>query len=251
MRITLGVVAASFSLLAGVAQAAEIRVFATGAVQRSVQEIASAFEKETGNKIVASFGTAGGIGKKLEAGEPADVVLSSVGGLRDAKALLAEGEPVVVGRVRMGMAVKAGAAKPDISTPEKLKAALLAAPSVAYPDPGQGATSGVHFAKVLGEMGIADQVKTKAVLGKDGFDVAKAVADGHADIGFTQTTEIGSVPGAEVGGLLPDTYQLVSSYAAALTKQGATTDAAKAFYAAVTGAKGKETFAGQGFEVAK
>jgi molybdate transport system substrate-binding protein len=233
------------------ASADEIRVFGTGAVMHSVQEIAPAFEKETGHKIVATFGTAGAIGKRLEAGEKADVVLSSSGGLRDAKALLADGEPVIVGRVRMGMAGKPGAQKADISTPEKFKAALLEAPSIAYADPAQGSTTGVHFGKVLEQIGIADQVKAKAVLGKDGFDVGKAVVDGKAPMGFTQATEIQAVPGAEVTGFMPDAYQLVSSYAIALTKEGDKNEAAKALYAAITGPKGVDVFAHHGFEVKK
>jgi molybdate transport system substrate-binding protein len=233
------------------AHAAEVRVFGTGAVQHSVQAIAADFEKETGHKIVATFGTAGAIGKRLEAGEKADVVLSSSGGLRDAKALIADGEPVVVGRVRMGMAAKPGAPKIDISTPETFKAALLAAPAVAYADPAQGSTTGVHFGKVLEQAGIADQVKAKAVLGKDGFDVGKAIADGKAPIGFTQATEIMAVPGAEVAGYLPDAYQLVSSYAIALTREGEKSEAAKSLYARITGPKGVDVFAHHGFEVKK
>ena len=243
--------AATACALALPVTAAEIRVFGTGAVMHSVQEISASFETETGHKIVAAYGTAGAIGKRLEAGEKADVVLSSSGGLRDAKALLAEGEPVVVGRVRMGMAGKPGAAKIDISTPEKFKAALLAAPAVAYADPAQGSTTGVHFGKVLEQAGIAEQVKAKAVLGKDGFDVGKAVAEGKAPIGFTQATEIMAVPGAEVSGYLPDAYQLVSSYAIALTREGEKSEAAKALYARITGSSGISVFAHHGFEVQK
>lgn len=243
--------AATACVAAAPVMAAEIRLFGTGAVMHSVQEIAPIFEKETGHKVIAVFGTAGAIGKRLEAGEKADVVLSSSGGLRDAKALLAEGEPVVVGRVRMGMAGKPGAPKIDISTPEKFKAALLAAPAVAYADPAQGSTTGVHFAKILEQIGVADQVKAKAVFGKDGFDVGKAVADGKAPIGFTQATEIQAVPGAEVAGFMPDAYQLVSSYAIAMTKEGEKNEAAKALYARITGPKGVEVFAHHGFDVKK
>ncbi len=243
--------AASACALALPAAAAEIRLFGTGAVMHSIQEIVPAFEKETGHKVTMTFGTAGAIGKRLETGEPADVVLSSSGGLRDAKAKLADGEPVIVGRVRMGMAGKPGAPKPDISTPEKFKEALLAAPAVAYADPAQGSTTGVHFAKILEQIGVADQVKAKAVMGKDGFDVGKAVVDGKAPIGFTQATEIMAVPGAEVTGYLPDAYQLVSSYAIALTKDGEKSEAAKALYARIIGPSGVDVFAHHGFEVKK
>ena len=192
--------AASFCALALPATATEIGVFGTGAVMHVVQAITADFEKETGHHIIATYGTAGAIGKRLEAGEKSDVVLSSSGGLREAKALLADGEPLVVGRVRMGMAGKPGVPKVNISTPESFKAALLSASAVAYADPAQGSITGVHFGKVLEQLGIAEQVRAKGVLGRDGFDVGKAVSDGKAPIGFTQTTEIMAVPGAEVTG---------------------------------------------------
>lgn len=245
------VIAAAACALALPLSAAEVRVMGTGAVMHSVQAIAADFEKETSHKIIATYGTAGAIGKRLEAGEKADVVLSSSGGLRQAKALLADREPLLVGRVRMGMAGRPGASKVDISTPEAFKAALLAASAVAYADPAQGSTTGVHFAKVLEQMGIAEQVRAKAVLGKDGFDVGKAVSEGKAPMGFTQATEIMAVPGAEVTGFLPDSYQLVSSYGVALTKDGEKSDAAKLFYARIVGAEGVDVFAHHGFEVKK
>ncbi len=240
---------AALVAIAAPVKAAEIKVFATGAVSQAVQDIVGAFEKDTGHKIVASFGTAGGIGKKLADGEKADVVFSSLGGLRDSKAFLVEAEPMVVGRVRMGMAVKQGAARPDISSADKFKDVLLGASSVSWPDPAQGATTGIHFSKTLEQMGILEQMKAKAVYGRDGADVSKAVAEGKAQIGFTQTTEIQGVPGVDVGGMMPDTYQLVSSYAVALTKEGATAAAAKDFFAAVTSAKGVDVFARRGFDV--
>ena len=246
IRALLFAAACTFALPAS---AAEIRVFATGAVQQATQDVMSAFEKETGHKIIASFGTAGSVTKQLTSGDAADVVLSSVAGLRDSKARLWDQEPVVVGRVRMGMALKQGAAKIDISSPEKFKAALMAASSVAYPDPAQGATTGIHFAKTLEQMGLLDQVKAKAVLGRDGADVTKSVAEGKAAMGFTQTTEIQGVAGAELAGLMPDAYQLVSAYAIAMTKEGEKSEPAKALYAAITSAKGVEAFARRGFEV--
>ncbi len=251
MRSQARICAFAALLISSPVLADDILLFGTGAVQHSVQEIIAAFEKETGHKVIATFGTAGAIGKRLAADEKADVVLSSTGGLREAKAKLADGEPVIVGRVRMGMAVRQGAAKPDISTSEKFKNVLLAMPSFAYGDPAQGSTTGIHFAKVLQDIGIAEQVKAKAVPGRDGFDVAKSVAEGRAIIGFTQATEIMAVAGAEVGGFMPDAHQLVSSYAIAMTKEGEAKPAAKALYAAIAGPKGTDVFAHHGFEVKK
>ncbi len=239
------------ALVATPALADDIRLFATGAVQHSVMDITAAFEAETGNKVIATFGTAGAIGKKLEAGEKADIVVSSSGGLKDLKALLVEGDPQVVGRVRIAIGVKSGAPKPDISTPEKLKAVLLAAPNVGYGDPASGATTGIHFAKVLDQLGIADQIKPKAVLRDGGILLMKEVAEGRAVMGFTQSTEINAVPGTEIAGYLPDALQLVSSYAAALTREGEKNNAAKALFARIIGAPGTAAFAHAGFEVKK
>lgn len=249
--IRVALFAATFVALAPPVLAAEIRVLGTGAVMHSVQAITAEFEQETGHKVMAIYGTAGALSKRLEAGEKADVVLTSSGGMHQVKALLALGEPRIVGRVRMGMAGKPGAQTVDISTPASFKAALLAAAAVAYADPEQGSTTGVHFGKVLEQLGIAEQVRAKGVLGQDGFDVAKAVRDGKAPIGFTQATEILAVPGAEVTGFLPDAYQLVSSYAVALTQEGEKSAAAQAFYARILSPRGVDVFARRGFEVQK
>src|SRR6185295_6429940 len=117
----------AFALLAAAAPAAradEVRVLATGAVQHSVMALAERFEKETGHHVKATFGTAGAIGAKFEAGEPADLLASSGAGL---DALMAkgklEGAVKPLGRVRIAVGVRKGATKPDVSTPDALKAA--------------------------------------------------------------------------------------------------------------------------------
>ena len=188
---------------------------------------------------------------KFDAGESADVLISSAGGVKDiaAKGKLA-GEAVPVGKVRIGIGVCKGGAKPDMSTPEKLKATLLAAPSFAYGDPASGATTGIHFAKVIADLGIADQVKGKALPRDGGLNVMKEVADGKAAFGVTQTSEIIAIPGCEIAGYLPDSLQLVTTYAASLTKD-AKTPAAKAFVEFLVGPRGAEIFRKEGFEPAK
>lgn len=229
-----------------------VRVIGTGAVQHSVLALADAFQKSTGHRIVASFGTAGAVSAKFDAGESADVLVSSSAGVRDiaTKGKLAPGEATPVGKVRVGIGIRAGAPKPDTSTPAALKAALLAATSFAYGDPASGATTGVHFAKILAELGIAEEVKGKALLRNGGLLVMKEVADGKAAFGVTQTSEIIALPGCEIAGYLPDSMQLVTTYAAQLTRE-AKTPAAKAFIDFLVGPQGVEIFKHEGFEPAQ
>ena len=243
--ILAGALAASPSL------ADEVRVIGTGAVQHSINAVAKAFESETGDKITARFGTAGAVSKMFEAGEDADVLVSSAGGVKDiaGKGKLAAGEPTPVGKVRIGIGVCNGA-KFDTATPEALKAALLSVPAFAYGDPASGATTGVHFAKLIDQLGVADAVKGKAMLRNGGLEVMKEVAAGKAAFGVTQTSEIITQPGCTVAGFLPDSMQLVTTYSAQLTKTAKTPSAQK-FLTFLTSAKGAEIFRKEGFEPAR
>jgi molybdate transport system substrate-binding protein len=243
-------------LPAKIASAAELRIRATGAVQHTLIELAEAFTRQTGHAVKAEYGTAGAVAVDVAAfkpidGKPADIVFSSESGLRSAgmAALLSTETTAVVGRVRIGIGVREGDAAPDISTPEALKAALLAAPSFAYGDPASGATTGIHFAKLLDTMGIADTVKSKAVLRRGGLLVMKEVAEGKAAFGFTQTSEIKAVPGVKVAGYLPEQFQLVTAYAGALAKGAGEAETARAFLVFVTGPAGRKAFVEHGFEV--
>jgi molybdate transport system substrate-binding protein len=240
------------------AHAAELRMRATGAVQHTLIELAEAFQKSTGHAVKAEFGTAGAVAADILAGKPVqggvvDLVFTSESSLRSADMAnrLMLDSSVVVGRVRIGIGVRIGDSAPDISTPEALKAALLAAPSFAYGDPATGATTGIHFAKLLETLGIVEAVKAKAVLRRGGLLVMKEVADGKAAFGFTQTSEIKAVPGVKIAGYLPDQFQLVTAYAGAVTKDAAEPVAARAFLAFVTGAAGQAAFKDHGFEVGR
>jgi molybdate transport system substrate-binding protein len=238
--------------------AAELRMRATGAVQHTLIELAEAFQKSTGHAVKAEYGTAGAVASDILANKPVqggavDLVFTSESSLRsaDMAARLILDSSIVVGRVRIGIGVRIGDSAPDISTPEALKAALLAAPSFAYGDPATGATTGIHFAKLLETLGIVEAVKAKAVLRRGGLLVMKEVADGKAAFGFTQTSEIKAVPGVKIAGYLPDQFQLVTAYAGAMTKDAAEPAVAKAFLAFVTGPAGQAAFRDHGFEVGR
>jgi molybdate transport system substrate-binding protein len=238
------------------AHAGELRMRATGAVQHTLIELAETFQKISGYAVKAEYGTAGAVSADVIAGKAiqgaaVDIVFSSESSLQsaDMASRLVKDTTAVVGRVRIGIGVRNSDTAPDISTPEALKSALLAAPSFAYGDPATGATTGIYFARVLETLGIVEAVKAKALLRRGGLLVMKEVADGKAAFGFTQTSEIKAVPGVKIAGYLPDQFQLVTAYAGAVTKDAAEPAMAKAFLAFVTGPAGQAAFTEHGFEV--
>jgi molybdate transport system substrate-binding protein len=234
----------------GSAQADEIRVIATGAVKHTVLHLAERFKAQTGHVVAASFTTAGGVTQRVEGGEAADLVVSSESSMAALGRKALVGAPAApVGRVRIAVAVRQGAPAPDVASSDALKKTLLAAPSVSYADPKAGATTGIHFAKVLAQLGIADEVAAKSNLQKDGLDVMAEVAAGRAAIGVTQASEVKAVPGVTLVGYLPDAVQLVSVYAGALTPAGQAKPAAAAFLALLTGPDGQAEFRAAGFDV--
>ena len=240
----------------GVGSAAEIRIRATGAVQHTLIDLAAAFDKASGHTVKAEYGTAGHVALeiaagKLLAGKPVDLVFSSQSslGTPEMKSRLQADAPIVLGSVRIGIGVRDGDQAPDISTPDALKAALLAAPSFAYGDPASGATTGIHFAKLLDSMGIAEAVRSKALLRRGGLVVMQEVADGKAAFGFTQTSEIKAVAGVKIAGYLPEQFQLVTTYAGALLRDGAESQVAAQFLSFVTGPTGRAAFKEHGFDL--
>ncbi|PSC05603.1 hypothetical protein SLNSH_08485 [Alsobacter soli] len=247
-RVGTAVMAAAM-MAAGAARAGEVVLVGTGAVRHTLEKLAQDFKTRTGHDLRGTYGTAGVVTRRIEAGEPADIVASSrasIAALGNGGKIV--GEPRDLGHVRMAVAVRKGAAKPDVSTTEALKAALVAAPSVSYGDPKAGATTGIHFAKVLEQMGVAEAVNAKANLQKDGLDVMREVAEGRAVLGVTQASEVLAVPGVEIAGFLPQAQQLVSTYTAALTPAGRSNPAAQEFLEYATGPDGKAAFRAAGFE---
>jgi molybdate transport system substrate-binding protein len=236
------------ALGAGHAEAAEIKVLSAGAVRSIVSELAPAFEKETGHKVTLTFGTVGVIRQKL-AVEPADLVIMSDTAVDEAirQGTVVAGSRADIARTGMGVAVREGAPKPDISTSEALKQTLLAAKSIVYVDPAQGGTSGIHFAGVLQRLGIADAVKSKTTLVPGGYP-AELVAKGEVELVAHQISEILPVPGVTLVGPLPKDVQKITTYSAGLPAKAEAVDAARAFVAFLTGAPVKPKFAAAGLD---
>jgi molybdate transport system substrate-binding protein len=219
MRICSKVVAATiagcFCALVAVAptRAAEISVVAgAGPLPDVMGTLLPMFESATGNKVKISFKGAPAIAADLKQGG-VDLVITNT---EVVDALAASGEVAADGKTllmisKVGVAVKAGAPRPDIGTPDKLKVALLAAKTVGY---SQGA-SGQHFETVIQKLGIADAIKAKAVV-VQGRPVGTAVASGEAEIGLQQVAELRPVVGIDVFGELPPELQKQIPYSAGI-----------------------------------
>jgi molybdate transport system substrate-binding protein len=231
------------------AAAAEIHVLSAGAVRAVVTAVSDGFAKETGNTVKGTFGTVGVVRQKLAAGEPADVVIATdvaIDELARQGAVVA-GTRADIARAGVGVGVREGAPKPDISTVDAFKRTLLSAKSIVYVDPAQGATSGIHFASVLERLGIADAVKGKSLLWPGGY-AAEAVADGRAEVVVHQISEILPVKGVTLVGPLPREVQKVTIYAAGLAAKAAAPEAARAFIAYLTSPPIKAKFAAAGLD---
>jgi molybdate transport system substrate-binding protein len=211
-----GLIAAGLALC-GAANAVEINVYSAGAVQEAERALAADFSHMTGNKVNFTIGTVGQIQERLKSGAPADVIVVSVQALEQLEKTgdVRTSSAVAVGRIGIGVGVKEGAAMPDLSTPEKFKEAMLAAKSVTYMDPAQGASSGIATAKVMKDLGIADEVAKKTKLTESGYS-ADRVASGEVEIAIQNVSEIVPVKGVKLAGMLPEPLQVYTAYGAAV-----------------------------------
>jgi molybdate transport system substrate-binding protein len=209
-------------------EAAELKVLTTPALTETWQELAPKFEA-AGHRLSIAYAPSGAIAKRVAEGETADLLVSTPAGIdgliKGGRVL--DGTNTPIANSPMGVAVLKGAPKPDISTPEAFKRALLAAKAVAYTDPGSGGASGAHMAKVLERLGIANEVNAKAKLGR-GTPVANFLVSGEADIAIQQLPELIHVKGAEIVGPLPGELQNVTTFAAGIPAGSGQADAAKA-----------------------
>ena len=214
-----------------------------------VTELGEAFKQETGHTLSMTFDTVGAQSKRLSGGEPADVVVLTDVAIDqlEGQGLVVAGSRADIARVGVGVAVREGAPRPDISTPEALKQTLLSAKSLVYVDPARGATSGIHFASVLQRLGIADAVKSKTILIPTGF-AAEVVARGEAEICVHQISEILPVKGVTLVGPLPRELQKVTIYSGGLAAKAAQPEAARAFLAFLTRPAFKSKLAAAGLD---
>ena len=207
----------------------EIKVLHAGAFTQVMRPIAWDFEGRTGNKVVTQRDTVGALTKRIEGGEAFDLAIltpAAIDGLVT-KGRIRPGSRTNLAQVGVGIVVKEGAPRPDISTVDAFRNALLQAKSVAYIDPQAGGSSGIYVAALLERLGIAAQIKPKSVLVHGGA-VADHVANGEAEIGIHQISEILPVAGAVLVGALPQEIQNYTTYAAGIGSVSRDPDAAAA-----------------------
>jgi molybdate transport system substrate-binding protein len=196
-------------------------VLTTPALSAVWDELKPKFEA-TGQKLDLVYAPAAVIAKRVAEGEAADVMFSTVSGI---ESLTKTGK--VIASSGTAVAVLKGAPKPDISTPEKFKQALLNAKAVAYTDPAGGGASGAIVAKVLERLGIAKEINAKAKLA-NGFPSATFLVKGEADIALQQLPELIAVQGVEIVGPLPGDLQSVTPFAAGVHAGSSNPDAGRA-----------------------
>jgi molybdate transport system substrate-binding protein len=212
IRLLAATFALATSVFAVEASGAELKVLSVGTMRAALQELAPAFEATSGNKLKIEYATAGDIEKKVAAGDEIDVAILTKPRVDKlvSQAKIVGGSTQPLGRTQIGLAVKKGAAKPDISSVEAFKKALLSAQSVAYADPASGATSGQHLAQAFEKLGVAAELKTKTRLVPAGDAqprVGEAVASGEAAIGISPISGLMEVQGIDVVGPLPAELQ--------------------------------------------
>jgi molybdate transport system substrate-binding protein len=197
---------------------AELKVCSTIGVRSAAEGLFSQFETTSGHKLVVTWGTAPMLVRRIEDGETADVLILSRAGLdalgKQGKVLAGSETPLASSGV--GIAVKAGACKPDISTPEALKQTLLKAKSIAYSEPSAGGASGVYFEKLLERMGIAAEMRPKTKYPPAGGFTATLLLSDEAELAVQQKPELLHVAGCEVIGMLPGDLNLITAFAAGL-----------------------------------
>ena len=233
------------------AAAAEIKVLTAGAFKQVLLVLVPEFEKQTGHKVILENDTVGALTKRIEGGEAFDLAVLTPAAVNDlsAKGKFVAGSRTNLGRVGVGVVVKEGAPKPDISSVDAFKKALLAAKSVAYIDPAAGGSSGIYVAGLLDKLGVAAEVKPKAKLIPGGA-VAEHIASGEAEIGIHQISEILPVKGITLVGPLPADIQNYTVYAAGLGANGKESEAAKALLKTLSGPAAADVLKSKGMEPA-
>jgi molybdate transport system substrate-binding protein len=210
----------------------EIKVLSSTALKTSFDAFSPQFERASGHKIAASFAASAQIFRRVGEGETSDLTIVTADGIEDLikQGKVVAGTQVVVAQSAIGVAVQKGAPRPDISSAEKFKQALLAAKSVAMSNPVGGGQSGAILAKIFERLGIAEAMKPKTTYGPGGPAglIGLFLLRGEAEIGIQQIPELMAVPGIDIVGPLPRELQVMTVFSAGLSTSAKDAEAARA-----------------------
>ena len=234
-------------LAAASISAAEIKVLASGGVRTALEELAPAFERATGNKVVVAFGPAAILKRQIEGGESFDLAILNTAGIDDLakQGKVDAGSKAAIARSGVGIGIRKGAPRPDIGTPEALKRTLLAAKSISWAKEGQ---SGMYFASMLERIGIAGEIMPKYQLAGASAEAGKLVAAGKAELGVGLLNELMVAPGVEVLGPLPAELQNYTAFHAGVGVGSKDSAAAKALIKFLTTPAAGAVFKAKGQE---
>ena len=216
----------------GMTQAADINVLASNALKEAYLELVPGFEKATEHKVATTWAGTNDIKKRMAAGETYDLVIMAGPALDELvkQGKIVPGSRVDLAKSGVGVAVRAGAPKPDISSGDALKRALLAAKSIAY----SSGPSGVYMEGLFRRLGIADEIKPKLKQTQPGNPVGEVIARGEAEIGFQQVSELLPIAGIDYIGPLPPDIQHITVFSGGIHTGAKQPDAAKALVKFIT-----------------
>ena len=207
----------------------EMKVYCTIGMQAAIEPLLPQLEAASGCTLVFTWATAPMLVRRLQAGERADVMILNRAGIETMvkEGRIAAGTPVKLAGSPVALAVKSGTPKPDISTPEALKQALLSAKSISYTDPAAGGASGVYFAQLIERLGIAKEVNAKNTYPPAGGFSGALLLTGQAEIAIQQKPELLHIAGIEIIGQLPGDLNMVTVFAGGIETTSPNAAAAK------------------------
>jgi len=231
-------------------RAAEITFLCASALEPAMGELIQVFQSTSGHKVNASFATIGNNTDRIRKGDVADLAIVSIQQREDLQSerKLIPTTLVVIAKLGIGVSMKKGAAKPDVTSSEALKRTLLKARSIGVPRPTSGSPVGAYAPQLFDRLGISADVKSKLVLTPPGISSARLVAKGDAEIGLTAISEILADPDLELIGPLPDDVQHYIIYTGVIPSNAKEPAAAKAFIDFLTSRQAAPILKSRGLE---
>lgn len=231
---------------------AELTVFSTIAVQPALEALAPRFETAHDCRLVVTWNTAPALVKRLQGGETADLLILNRAGM---DMMIGDGRVaprtvVILASSATAIAIKAGAPRPDISTPDALVASLRAARAISYTAPAAGGASGIYFAKLLDRLGIAAEINAKTRFPPPAGLSGQFLVSGEAELAVQQKPELLQVPGIEILGPLPGELHMVTTFVAGVEISSAKAAIAKALIDFLHTPAAAEIFRGKGLDPA-